>query len=392
MASSIEARKRADGSVAYRVRFRIAKGQNPVVETFDNFADAQKFQRLITTVGAAEARKMRAATTAASTDVTIETALDEYIAHVETYAARGTGWEYRRVAERTWLATFGVLPIDALTREAVEKWVAAMRETKSSRGTPYSQKTIRNAQGLLSSVMQYQVELGRIAGNPAKKIKIAKDEARREMVFLSPSQFTRILAEIPEKWQSLFGPLFATGMRWGEVTALQKRDFDLEATPATVRVSRAWKRGPQGRKYLGAPKSRAGYRTITLPQSIAREMEPILDEIELDEDIVFPAQRGDHEHQLHEGHMLMDVWRPACARAKVGAVPRIHDIRHSHVAVLISQGVPLPVIQRRLGHESIKTTVDTYGHLTHDSIAGAAEAMELAMSPMFPELTPAPTA
>jgi len=386
MATSIEMRKRADGTVAYRVRFRLEKGGNPVVETFDNHDDAKDFQNLIATVGGVTARKIRQAASEPSATLTIETALEEYLVHVATYAARGTDWEYRRVAERSWLPRFGKLPANALTREDVEAWVAEQRVTKSRRGTPYSQKTIRNAQGLLSSVLQYQVEKGTLVSNPAKKIKIPRDEARREMVFLTVPQFTRVLSEIPEKWQPLFSLLFATGMRWGEVTALKKGDFDLESTPATVRISRAWKRGPQGTKYVGAPKSRAGYRTITLPASVAREMEEILDGVELDDELVFPAPRGDHAHQLHEGHMLMDVWRPACKRAKLGTIPRIHDLRHSHVAVLIGQGVPLPVIQRRLGHESIKTTVDTYGHLTHDSIAGAAEAMEAAMAPMYPRI------
>jgi len=42
---------------------------------------------------------------------------------------------------------------------------------------------------------------------------------------------------------------------------------------------------------------------------------------------------------------------------------RIHDLRHTHASWLIAAGRPLPSIQRRLGHESITTTVDTYGHL-----------------------------
>jgi hypothetical protein len=52
------------------------------------------------------------------------------------------------------------------------------------------------------------------------------------------------------------------------------------------------------------------------------------------------------------------------ALAERGVAPfRFHDLRHTHVAWLIAGGVPLPHIQARLGHESITTTIDTYGHL-----------------------------
>ncbi len=72
--------------------------------------------------------------------------------------------------------------------------------------------------------------------------------------------------------------------------------------------------------------------------------------------------------------------RPAPAR------PRVHDLRHSHASALIAAGVPLPVVQRRMGHESIQTTVDVYGHLAPDAYAGAAEAMSVAMGGVSPQI------
>ena len=58
--------------------------------------------------------------------------------------------------------------------------------------------------------------------------------------------------------------------------------------------------------------------------------------------------------------------------------PRIHDLRHSHASILLGAGVPIHVVQVRLGHESIKTTVDTYGHLLPDAQAMAANAASVA--------------
>ncbi|MCC4909096.1 tyrosine-type recombinase/integrase [Microbacterium sp. cx-59] len=55
--------------------------------------------------------------------------------------------------------------------------------------------------------------------------------------------------------------------------------------------------------------------------------------------------------------------------------PNIHDLRHSHTSWLIAAGVPLPYLQARLGHESIMTTVGTYGHLQPDAHVQMAEAI-----------------
>jgi integrase len=65
--------------------------------------------------------------------------------------------------------------------------------------------------------------------------------------------------------------------------------------------------------------------------------------------------------------------------------PRIHDIRHTHVSWLIAANIPLPKIQQRLGHESITTTVDRYGHLLVHLDDDVADALEAALA------TPAPT-
>ncbi|MCA0329475.1 MAG: tyrosine-type recombinase/integrase [Actinobacteria bacterium] len=64
----------------------------------------------------------------------------------------------------------------------------------------------------------------------------------------------------------------------------------------------------------------------------------------------------------------------------------MHDLRHSHASWLIAAGVPLPVIQRRLGHESIQTTVDVYGHLAPDALEIAAQAATLALGQAMPEV------
>jgi integrase len=60
------------------------------------------------------------------------------------------------------------------------------------------------------------------------------------------------------------------------------------------------------------------------------------------------------------------VWRPAVQAAGLSPATRFHDLRHTHVALLIAGGVPMKAIQARLGHASIVMTMDRYGHLLAD--------------------------
>jgi len=72
------------------------------------------------------------------------------------------------------------------------------------------------------------------------------------------------------------------------------------------------------------------------------------------------------------------VWRPALIRAELQGL-RIHDLRHTHTAWLIAAGRPLPSIQWRLGHRSITTTIDRYGHLLPDVDTGDLVALDAAL-------------
>jgi len=71
-----------------------------------------------------------------------------------------------------------------------------------------------------------------------------------------------------------------------------------------------------------------------------------------DDERLFPVVAEAVQHKL----------KRQVEKAKVKKI-RVHDIRHSHVAYLINQGVQPLIIRERLGHRDIKITLNTYGHL-----------------------------
>jgi len=129
---------------------------------------------------------------------------------------------------------------------------------------------------------------------------------------------------------------------------------------------------------LGAPKTKKSRRTLVLTPDQVKLFRR-LTEGKNPSDLIFTAPEGG---AWHSGVFYAHRWKPALDAANAMGLtkrPRVHDLRHTHASWLIAGKVPLPVIQARLGHESITTTVDRYGHLPASSDDEVVAAVEWAM-------------
>ena len=386
-----------DGTQVWRLQYRLTPGGKPTADQFSTAEAAMEFSKLVDRVGGAAARAIREATTKGGpAPVTCAQAFEEYCDHAASYTEPGTVTKYRRNWKRYIAPTFNEWPTNQVTRQMVEAWVTTLRATETApsmrareqnpdRPTDHlSPKTISNVQGLLSSVLGLQVKRRKLEENVACGIKLPRIQNKRRPVFMTDSQIATLISALPPEWRPFVELLLATGLRWAEATALRPSDFNLESRPATVRVERAWKRDG-GRSYLGAPKSPASNRTISIPAPVAREIAPVIEATEGDS-LVFTGPYGG---RLSDAWFHARIWQPSIREAKILPKPRIHDTRHTHASMLIARGVPLPYIQQRLGHEKITTTIGTYGHLIPDFGVVTADATELAMAQALPQLMPA---
>ena len=249
---------------------------------------------------------------------------------------------------------------------------------------PADPKSIANRHGLLFCIIQAAVEATPQlrTTNCCKNTDLPRldDHVDEEMCFLEHDEYQRIAAEITDPAaRDLADWLVGTGMRWGEATALKVSDINLTAAKPTVSVQRAWKKAKKGSAkafFLGPPKTRKARRILALsPAQVATARRLVTGR--KPDDHVFRAAMGG---PWHHANFYNRKWQPAVKVAVAKGLPkkpRIHDLRHTHVAWLIGANVPLPAIQLRLGHESISTTVDRYGHLVRaldDEITAAVEA------------------
>jgi len=296
---------------------------------------------------------------------TVAAWLGEYVGKL-TALEDSTRAAYRRiVAQHVKVAPFGSIPLAAVTRDDFRQWVAWQQ-------TIVAPKTLSNHRALISAGLAEAVHIGKLDRNPCAGVRMPRPDAGRTgaaMSILTPAEVARVVSVLtPDVLKPLPIVLARTGLRWGEVTALRAGDIVLDGDNPTLTVNRAWKRGATGGVYyLGVPKSRRSRRTIALDPETVEVLLPLTEGYPADA-LIFPGRGGNGRS------MFMDHFGPACDIA-LGRRVRIHDLRHTHASWLITAGVPLPTIQARLGHESITTTINVYGHLMRESDAQVVRAL-----------------
>ena len=216
---------------------------------------------------------------------------------------------------------------------------------------------------VLSKMFALAIKWEMRADNPAKGIERAP-EHRRER-FLSPAEIARlsdVLAVHPERVSAnVVRLLMLTGARRGETLSAEWNQFDLSAG-VWVKPSAATKSGKLHRIPLSAPAREllVGMKAESDTENERRArhgLPPI--------PFVFPGS---------EGKPLGDIkhfWASVARKAEIEGV-RVHDLRHTHAAILASLGLSLPIIGALLGHTQMATT-QRYAHLMDDPLRAATE-------------------
>ncbi len=393
--ASVTPRRNRDGSVSWRVQFRI--DGRMCQETFLDSASAHQFGSLVDRVGGATARSVLERRRDSPADMpTLREFLTHYLdpdSGLLTGIEPGTREGYRRAAERSFLHVLGDYPVSAITKADVGRWLAWQEKQPAARKRagktqPVSAKTIKNYHAVLSQVLAASVTAKHRDDNPAYRTRLTKGR-RDEPVFLTRDEFATLLHFTPPRQERFLLFLAGTGLRWSEATALTWGDINTHATPATVTVNKAWKKPAKGAPRLGPPKSERANRTISIPADVV----DALGEPGEPGDLVFKGVQGG---RVWYGRFRDSVWVPTVRKAQDKALcdaegvqpltkaPTPHDLRHSHVSWLIAAGVPLTHIQRRLGHEKITTTSDVYGHLQPDAHIAMADVIGAALEGVRP--------
>ncbi|WP_228976754.1 site-specific integrase [Streptomyces sp. DH12] len=411
MASIVERKNKAGEVTSYQVKWRLGGSRTGdwQTERFDDEDSAKVFRNAVEEHGHAWPPgwvKGEGYIDAAAADE-LQYRFDRFArASIENRTASQRYKNQRLRAIEMYLnPTFGNCDVrspEHFSKATIGAWVNKMMTTQVKRGAKrkiMSPETLRGLHGLLSSVLKEATvaEPPLRDRNPCDLTRlpslddwgIADDESTELLEFMSPEEVAGLCECFPRASDRLLvRTAYGSGLRWGEITALARRHArNPETDVYQLRVTRAWKRIPGQPWELGAPKSRAGRRTVDITHGLWCELADYgLLDLRLDDLIFHDGSGGRLPYST-----FYDRWTSAVAEAHRRGVlpewktPTFHDVRHSHVAALLSDGHSLTYVQRRLGHESITTTSDRYGHLLETAHKAALVTLSRVMNVTAPD-------
>ena len=364
-----------NNEVSWRVRYRLAGTQTS--ETFTHRGDALDFCADIRDLGAPEALRRLTARTAPATRTA--PTLDDVFAEYTDWAARNvrssrTIEDYTRDYRRAIAPTFGATPVDQITDDAVQAWVDAMSSGQvaarivDGQPRPLAPKTIGDRHSLLSQTLDYAARPPRryIPASPCAHTRLPKKRKRmpRAVTVGEWQALHRALQQTSPDGADLALALYSTGARFSEIQALTTLDVDDRGGDMLALVIGHVIRREAGSRYerVKDTKSRAGFRRITVDETCTAMIRRRMNSLEPGA-YLFTTAKG---ARWHYSNFSNRVWIPTCEAINLTPRPEPHGLRHLHVAELFDAGASLEEVRVRLGHESITTTLNTYGALVHE--------------------------
>ena len=285
-------------------------------------------------------------------DMSFKSFVERYTEDVQPRRKENT-WSTKEHIIRTKLVPyFGKLRVNAITAQQIITWQNELINHRDERGKPYSPVYLKTINNQLSAIFNHAVKYYNLRENPCKKAGSMGRKKNREMLFWTKEEYLSFAESMMDKPISYyaFELLYWCGIREGELLALTPADFDFEKN--TVSISKTYNR-LNGRDLITPPKTEKSNRVIAMPKFLAEEMQDYLKMLYDvgEKDRLFPISKNYLQREMERGTKETGVRRI-----------RIHDIRHSHVSLLIDMGFSATAIADRVGHESIDITYN-YAHL-----------------------------
>lgn len=288
----------------------------------------------------------------ADLDMTFESFVEVYTADIKSRIKENT-WETKEHIIRSKLMPyFGSRKMCDIRPKEIISWQNEMINHKDINGKAYSPVYLKTLHNQLSAIFNHAVKYYGLTFNPAAKVGNMGKAKNKEMLFWTKEEYLRFADAMMDKPVSFyaFEMLYWCGIREGELLALTPADFDFEK--GTVAITKSYQR-LRGRDVITEPKTQKSNRVIKMPQFLCEEMQDFLKTL-------YGLEQGDRIFTVTKYYLHHEMDRGA-KQTGVKRI-RIHDLRHSHISLLIDLGFSAVAIADRVGHESIEITYN-YAHL-----------------------------
>lgn len=261
-----------------------------------------------------------------------------YIKDCEIRLKAATVVSIKQIFQHHILPAMGEKALDDITPLILRNWLLSLKE----QGFTYS--TINTQRCRLSAFFGYAVRYYGLRSNPLSVVTGVLQREKTEHKIYTVDQFKQFMEACAPKCALAFKVLFYTGLRKGELLGLQYGDLKGNI----LHVGR--QRTAHG---ISTPKTPSSVRSVSIPESL---VDGILDRKRrtygsTDRDFIFPF----HVQTLDNASQR------AAAKAGLECIG-VHGFRHSHASILISKGLPVTIISKRLGHSSPAMTLNVYAH------------------------------
>ena len=262
----------------------------------------------------------------------------------------------------------GSIPLNKVTTSDIQQmctWMMTEARVDQKNGEGgLSNSQVRNCYSLCDRVLEKAMAEKLIARNPTKGCKLPPDRPK-EMKVLSREDMQKVLIQAKEEnYYELFLLEFATGLRLGELMALQWDDVDL--VTGELRINKQV--NLVGSKLvISEPKTKAAVRTLILPPSVRKVLAEY--KTRVNSRWLFPSPKKDDLPIIPSAvsrrlHTLLE--HAGCEQV------RFHDLRHTFATNALAHGMDIKTLSTILGHVSSATTLNTYSHVTDEMRQKAA--------------------
>ncbi len=305
----------------------------------------------------------------ADLDMKFKSFVELYTADVKTRLKENT-WATKEHIIRTKLEPyFGKLKMCAITPQQIITWQNELINYRDEQGKAYSPVYLKTVNNQLSAIFNHAVKYYNLRENPCKKAGSMGKKKNREMQFWTKEEYLKFAGAMMDKPLSYyaFEMLYWCGLREGELLALTPSDFDFEKR--TVSITKSYQR-LNGQDLITTPKTEKSNRVITMPKFLSDEIQDYLK-------MLYDIEPDARMFTVTKSYLYREMERGA-KEAGVKRI-RVHDLRHSHVSLLIDMGFSATAIADRVGHESIDITYN-YAHLFPSKQTEMADRLDMERS------------
>lgn len=292
---------------------------------------------------------------------------------------------YEIVVRRYIKPNVGSKKLNALTPTHVRQFIAKLRKTKTVLGEPLSDRYVQNVFETLRSALTTAVREELVGRNVAKLVETPK-RGTFEVDPMSESAARKFVRAAASHWlYALWLILITTGLRKGEVLGLAWSDVDLETGAFKVRrtVQRV-----RGKLLFGKTKTKKSTRTLYLgrvclaalikhrEETVKRRGSTLNLAPGQPSDLIFVTASG----RVIEPRNVNTMLRRLLKAAELDPA-RVHDLRHTAATLLLMDGATIREVMEQLGHASISTTANIYGHVLDEAKRRLAARMDRLSDP-----------